>query len=196
MTTSTTTPDNNEIDQTAAAREAADQALNQAREAANSAIASLKTLDCNRLIYLAALATFVVSTLIFDMASFSIGVDHAVSETVAQAQRDLQARMNSWSYPIFTSTLWGKLAWLSAVGGVALVIVSASKGIRAAWIPLAEIGCAAICTLLLLLLFFVGFPDLSAYDDARCSATLFGYWLPFAAAAVATVTSARRVFRG
>lgn len=180
-------------DQTAAARQAADEALNQAKDMTAGAITSLKTLDSPRLIYLGALAFFVVATLLFDMASFSVGVDYAVSETVAQAQRDLQARMNSWSYSIFGSTMWGKLAWLCAVAGVVMVVASVIKNLRAAWIPLAEIGLAALCTMLMMLLFAIGFPDLSAYDDASCSATLLGFWLPFAASVTATVVSIRRL---
>ena len=177
--------ENDNIDQTVAAREAADQALNQAKEAATTAVASLKTLDGRRVTYLAALSTFLVMTLIFDMASFSVGVDYAVSETVAQAQRDLQARMNSWSYSLFSSAVSGKIAWFAAAMGVGLVVWSVTQKSRAAWIPLAEIVCGTICALAVLLLFFIGFPDLSAYDDARCSATLFGYWLPLAAAGIA-----------
>ena len=186
---------NDNIDQTAAAREAADQALNQAKEAATTAVASLKTLDGRRMTYLGALATFLVLTLIFDMASFEVGVDYAVSETVAQAQRDLQARMNSWSYSLFSSAVSGKIAWFSAAAGVGLVIWSVTQKSRAAWIPLAEIACGVICALAVLLLFFVGFPDLSAYEDARCSATVFGYWMPLVAAGTAAMVSVHRLLK-
>ena len=193
MSSSSQISESHQDDQAAAAREAADQAIEQAKQVTGEAISSLKTLDQNRLIYLACLSVVAVATLIFNMASFSVGVDYAVSETVADAQRSLQARMNSWSYSVFASTFWGKLAWISAVGGIALVIVGVTKKMRAAWLPLAEIGCAAVCTLMLLLLLFVGFPDLSAYDDAQCSATLLGYWLPFLASIAATIASARRL---
>lgn len=193
MVTTDSTSDRGDSDQTAAAREAADQAIVQAREAASATINSLKTLDTLRLAYLGSLAAVVVLTLVFDMTSFSIGLDSAVSETVAQAQRDLQARMNSWSYSAFTSTIWGKLAWATAATGVGLVIWCVSTRTRAAWVPLAEIGCAVACTLLLALMFFVSFPDLSAYSDASCSATLFGYWLPLAAAGTASTASVRRL---
>ena len=54
-------------------------------------------------------------------------------------------------------------------------------------------GCAALATVLMLLLFVVGFPDLSAYSDADVSATLLGYWLPLIAAATATGCSVQRL---
>ena len=181
--------------QTEAAREATEKALSQAKAAADTAISSLKTLDRPRMIYVGALAAFVILALLFDMAVFRIGVDHAVSETVAQAQRELQAKMNSWSYPIFSATLWGKFAWGAAVVGIAIVVWSSSTKSAAAWVPLAEIACAAVCTVMMLLLFFVGFPDLSPYSDASCSATLLGYWLPLASAGAATYFSVSRLFR-
>jgi len=197
QTTTQTQSSQTEADahQAEAAREATQQALNQAKAAADTALTSLKTLDQRRMIYLGSLAAVVVLTLIFDMASFHIGVDHAVSETVAQAQRELQAKMNSWSYPVFSATAWGKIAWAAAMAGVAIVVWSASTNSKAVWVPLAEIGCAAVCTLMLLLLFFVGFPDLSPYSDASCSATLFGYWLPLGASGVAAYFSVVRLIR-
>ena len=181
-------------DELEAARVAADQAIRQAKTVADSAIVSLSTLDRPRLIYLCTLTAFVGMTLLFDMASFSVGVDYAVSETVAQSQRSLQARMNAWSYSVFASSLAGKLAWLSAAGGIGLVLWSVVTKSRLAWIPLAEIACAGICALAVLLLFFVGFPDLSAYEDARCSATFLGYWTPLLASLTATFFSVRRLY--
>ncbi|MEM8735770.1 MAG: hypothetical protein AAGG44_16185, partial [Planctomycetota bacterium] len=117
----------------------------------------------------------------------------AVSETVAQAQRDAEAKLNSWSYSAFTSSLWGKLAWLSALSGIGITIASAMGWLRTGWGPLAEVGCAALATVLLLLLFFVGFPDLSAYGDASCSATLLGYWIPLLAAGIATFAAVKPI---
>ncbi len=181
-------------DELEAARVAADQAIRQAKTAADSAMASLSTLDRPRLLYLGALSAFVGMTLLFDMASFSVGVDYAVSETVAQAQRSLQARMNAWSYSLFASSFAGKLAWFSAVGGIGLVLWSAATKSRSGWIPLAEIACAGICALAVSLLLFVGFPDLSTYEDARCSATFLGYWMPLLATVTATVASVRRLY--
>lgn len=182
--------------ETEAAREAAQQAVEQARETAGQAVATIKAMDATRLAYLGCLTAVVVCTLIFDMASFTIATpDHAVSETVAAAQRSLEARMNSWAYSAFTSALWGKLMWFSAVGGIGLMVWAAVKKSSAAWIPLAQVGCAAMATLCLLLLFFVGFPDLSAYSDASCSATLFGYWVPLLAAGGATFLSAKPLIK-
>ncbi len=170
-----------------AAQEAAQQAVAQAQETAKRAVETIKLMSPERLAYLGCMAAVTVSMLIFDMASFSVSTpDVAVSETVAQAQREMEAKMNSWSYSAFTSTLWGKLAWVSAVGGIGLMIATAMGKLRAGWAPLAIIGCAGMTTMLMLLLFFVGFPDLSAYSDARCSTTLMGYWLPLMAAAGAT----------
>lgn len=172
------------------AQQAAQRAVLQARESATQAANAIRSLDSTRLGYLGCLAVVVVFTLLFDMASFTVATpDHAVSETVAQAQRDAQARLNSWSYSAFTSTGWGKLMWLSALCGVGIVIWSAVKKSAAAWVPLAQVGFAGATTLFMMLLFFVAFPDLSAYSDADSSATLLGYWLPLFAAAAATFLS-------
>ena len=100
-----------------AAKEAAEAAVQQAHEVSKQVVASVSGLDPIRMTYLAAMSVVVVSTLIFNMASFSVGLDVAVSETTAQAQRVAEAKLNSWSYSAFTSTIWGKLMWLSALGG-------------------------------------------------------------------------------
>lgn len=177
-----------------AAQEAAQKAVAQAQETAKQAVETIKMMSSERLAYLGCMAAVVACMLVFDMASFTVASDGPVSETVAAAQKALQARMNSWSYSAFTSTLWGKLAWGSAVTGIGLMITSAMGKIRAGWVPLALIGCAGLSTVLMLLLFFVGFPDLSASRDAGCSATLLGYWAPLLAAAGATVAAAKPVF--
>jgi len=83
--------------------------------------------------------------------------------------------------------------WIAALGGACLVVYEAVNKTPAAWIPLAQIGCAVVATLLMMLLFVVGFPDLSAYSDANTTATLFGYWLPLAAASTATGCSIKRL---
>lgn len=176
-----------------AAKETAEAAVQQAREVSKQIVTSVSHLDPIRLAYLGAMLLVVISTLIFNMASFSVGLDVAVSETTAQAQRVVEAKLNSWSYSAFTSTLWGKLMWLAAVSGVGIMIYEATAKPAAAWVPLAQIGCAALTTLLMMLLFVVGFPDLSAYSDASTSATLFGYWLPLLAAGVATGCAVKRL---
>ena len=176
-----------------AAKQATEDAVKQARELSSQVVTSVSGLDRLRLVYLSAMVVVVVSTLVFNMASFSVGLDSAVSETVADAQRVAQAKLNSWSYSAFTSSMWGKLMWMSAVAGVGVLIYEAVTRASAAWIPLAQIGCAALTTLLLLLLFAVGFPDLSAYSDANTSATLLGYWVPFAASVTATVCAVKRL---
>lgn len=177
----------------AAAKEAADEAVRQARQFSRQLAGTLSGLDRDRKIYLAALGLVVICTLIFDMASFSVRADHAVSETTAEAQRIAEAKLNSWSYSAFTSCFWGKLMWLSALAGIASLVYGAVTKSAAAWIPLSQIGFAGFATLLMMLIFLVGFPDLSAFDDAFSSATLLGYWLPLAACVAATVVAARRL---
>jgi len=180
-------------DNDTAAKEAAEATVQQARELSSQVVTAVSGLDRLRLIYLGAMATIVVTTLVFSIASFSVGTDYAVSETTAKAQRIAEANLNSWSYSAFTSTIWGKLMWLAALGGSCLVVFEAVSKAPAAWLPLAQIGCAALAAMLLMLLFFVGFPDLSAYSDVDTSATIFGYWLPLAAAFTATGCSIKRL---
>jgi len=176
-----------------AARQATEEAVNQAREVSSQVVTAVSGLDRLRLVYLSAMAVVVVSTLVFNMASFSVGLDGPVSETVADAQRVAQAKLNSWSYSAFTSSMWGKLMWLSAIAGIGVLVYEAVSKATAGWVPLAQIGCAILSTLLLLLLFVVGFPDLSAYSDAETSATLLGYWLPLAASGTATACAVKRL---
>lgn len=186
-------------DQMAAAREVAGQAAEQAKEFAADAASAIKALDPPRLFYLIALGVVIVFTLLFNMAAFSVSSTGAVSETVAQAQRESEAFLNSHSYSAFQSVFWGKLMWLAAATGIGLVIWSATTRSKAPWVPLAEVGCAAFALAMMLLLFFVGFPDLSGYreitssDNARVSATLSGYWIPLLAAGAATFFSAKRI---
>ena len=177
----------------AAAKAAAEDAVQKARELSGQLFSAVSALDRERLVYLSAMSVVVVSTLVFDMASFSVGTEYAVSETTAQAQRVAEAKLNSWSYSAFTSCMWGKLMWLSALAGIASILYGAVTRSSAAWVPLAQIGSAAVATLLMILLFVVGFPDLSAYDDASTSATLLGYWLPLTAALTATTAAIKRL---
>lgn len=185
---------------TAAARDAAEQAVGQAREMAADAMAKIRRLDAPRLGALAALAGVVLMTLIFDMASFSVFSDGAVSETQAQAERSLQARMNSWSYSAFASCLTGKLMWLVALAGTGLLVYDAVSRSQAVWLPLAQAGAAIATFLLMGLLFLVGFPDLGGLNvdllsNVRASATLFGYWLPLLASGTAAFLLVQRILK-
>ena len=186
-------------DELAAAKQAAEEAVGQAKEMAQDAIEKIKILDPPQLGYLAAMAVVVIFTLVFKMASFDVGSDHAVSETQAQAERNAEAWMNSNSYSAFSSGLAGKLVWLSALSGVGLLLWSTIAKFRAGWVPLAQLGCAALATLLMVLLYVIGFPDLGAANerfsaDFDTSATLFGYWVPLLASGAATFLVGKRIF--
>lgn len=173
----------------------AQQAVAQAQETVRKALRSLQSMSPDHWFYMGSMAAVVVCMLIFNMASFVVATPGVpVSETVADAQRSMEAKLNASSYSAFSSTLWGKLAWLSALGGIGLTVAFAVGKIRSGWVPLAKVGCSALATLLLLLLFFVGFPDLSAYSDANCDATWLGYWTPLISAAVATTAAAKPIF--
>ena len=180
-------------DTSAASKEAAQQAARQAQALAHEVVKAVKTFDAAQLVYVASLAVVVAFTLVFDIASFDVGVDHAVTEGRAEEMREMQAMLNSMSYSAFSSTLWGKLMWVSALAGIVLAVWGHISKSRAGWVPLAQIAAAGLATLLLLLLFFVGFPDLSEYSDVDVDTTLFGYWVPLLAAATATVASVRRI---
>ena len=187
-------PEAESNDEMAAAR----QAANEAKEMAVDAYEKVKRLEPAQLGYLGAMAVVVLATILFDMAAFRVFTDGAVSETQAAAERSLQANMNAWSYSAFTSSLTGKLMWLCALGGLGIVLWSTIAKVRSAWIPLAQAGCAIGAAFFMLLLYVVGFPDLSGVDTMltskiRSSATLFGYWLPLAAATTAAYLSIQRI---
>lgn len=173
-----------DVDQsTAEAREMAQQVAGQAREMASDAIDKVKRLDSASLGALGALMAVLLLTFLVDMASFSVYSDTAISETMADAERSLEARMNSWSYSAFGSGMIGKLMWLSTLAAAGLLIYGAITQTHAAWLILAQAGAAALACLLMLLLFLVGFPDLQGVNEdvtsnVDSSATLLGYWLP------------------
>lgn len=188
--------DNQTTDSTIAAKQAAEQATAQAKELAANATSAMKALEPKRMYYVMALGVVVLFTLVFAMPSFSVGSAGPVSETQAMAERNVQATLNSWSYSAFSSTIWGKIMWLSALAGIAIVIWSAVKDTTAGWVPLAEVGCAAMAMLMLMLLYVVGFPSLPSYSEythVNVSATLFGYWIPLVAAGFATAMSVKRI---
>lgn len=176
-----------------AAREASQQAAEQAKEFASDAVDAIKGLDQPRLFYLSALIVVLASTLVFDMTSFSVDSGGPVSETQAAAERFAQARLNAAAYSAFSSSLWGKFMWLAALGGVASVVWASVTKSADAWVPLAEVGCATVAALMMLLLWFVGFPDLSGYSDTTTHATMFGYWLPLVATCAAVAMAVKRI---
>ena len=178
-----------------AAREASEQAVQHARELATDAVDTIRGLDQPRLFYLCALAVVVVATLVFDMAGFKVDSNGPVSETQAAAERFAEARLNSWAYSAFSSCIWGKLMWVASLAGIAIVVWSSMTKSAAAWVPLAEVGCAIVAVLMMALLWFVAFPDLSGYENADSHATLFGFWLPLAAAGFAAFISATRILK-
>ena len=83
--------------------------------------------------------------------------------------------------------------WLATLGGVATVVWAAITKSSSVWVPLAEVGCATVATLMMLLLLFVGFPDLSGYSDTATSATAIGYWLPLLGTSIATFLAGKRI---
>ncbi|MEM7454113.1 MAG: hypothetical protein AAF456_07130 [Planctomycetota bacterium] len=188
---------NEEID---AAKQAATEAVDQAKVLAQDAIDKIKILEPTQLGYLIALGIVVLFTLVFDIASFSVGSVHAVSETVADAERSMEATLNANSYSAFASTFAGKLMWLCAVAGIGILIWSTVAKVRAGWIPLAQIGTAASTLVLMMFLFIAGFPDVGGLDSLFVSnvdvdATLLGYWIPLFAAGTATALSAKRLIK-
>lgn len=176
-----------------AAREASQKAAEQAKAFATDAVTAVKGLDQTRLYYLGTLAGVLVLSLVFDMASFTVDSGGPVSETQAAAERFAQARLNAASFSVFASGVAGKLMWIATLGGIATVIWASVTKSAATWVPLAEVGCAAVAAMMMLLMWFVGFPDLSGYSDAATHATVFGYWLPLIGSSVATFLAAKRI---
>ena len=177
-----------------AAREASQQAAEQAKEISSHVATAIMGLDRPRLLYLVALAGVLISTLVFDMTAFTVDSGGPVSETQAAAERFAQSRLNAAAYSAFASSVWGKLMWLATLGGITTIIWASTTKSASAWVPLVEVGCAATAALMMMLLWFVGFPDLSGYSDTQTHATLIGYWTPLFAAGCATLLAAKRIF--
>ena len=176
-----------------AARAVSQQAAEQAKEFTLNAASAIQELDRPRRLYLVTLAVVMVVTLVFDMTAFTVDSGGPVSETQAAAERFAQSRLNAAAYSAFSSSLWGKLMWLATLGGFATVVGSSTTKSTSPWVPLAEVGCAAVAAATMMLLWFVGFPDLSGYSDTFTRATLLGYWLPLVGTCSATVLAAKRI---
>ena len=137
---SSTSESNATANEAAAAKEAARQAAASAKQLAGSAAEKIMRLEPMQLAVAGLLSLVLATTFLFDMASFSVFSDGAVTETQAAAERSLEARMNSWSYTALASSLTGKLMWLSALLGVGFILYPAFANRHSAWVPLAQVA--------------------------------------------------------
>ncbi len=175
--------------QDAAAKDAAAQALEQAREKMSAGVDVLKKQDVRTQIYLGGLAVTVLCSFIFSCISFSMKVEGPMADVFKQ-RADLMP-----SLTIFAAGANGKLAVLAAMAGIGLWVWNFMAKKKEAWAPLALAGSAGLCALLLLVLWLrSGTSSAGGFGvQVSVSMTLLGFWLPFAGAIAATVVSVKRI---
>ena len=162
------------------------EARQLARQWVGTILRTAQTLSLARRVFVVSLLAVSLCTLLFDMVAFRVATPgRAISETMADAQRTTEARLNALSYSAWDSSGWGKLMWVCSLAAIGVTAWSLYRS--TVWVPLAEAGLAVAVTGQMLLLRVVGFPDLSAWPDATASATLLGYWLPLTCAVIACV---------
>ncbi len=193
-----TSPSSDSDQAAAAAKEAAMQAKAKAGQAAQA----LRQLDGPNKIVAGALLVAAICALVFDMVSFEITSSKPVSPTMAAEMTRMEGMLNGAAYSAFSSTLWGKIMMLSAVGGVGLLIWSHLTKQRAGWVPLAIAGSAVLCLAMMLLIGLTGAPSdglfarNESYLRPDIDLTLLGYWLPLLAAGAAAAAGAKRILPG
>jgi hypothetical protein len=175
--------------QDAAAKDAAAQALGQAKEKMSAGVDVFKKQDVRTQIYLAGLAVTVLCSFIFGAISVSMKVTGPMADIVKQQGNVMT------SVTIFDAGANGKLAVLAAMAGIGLWVWNFMAKKKEAWAPLALAGSAGLCALLLLVLWLrSGTSSSSALGvHVSVSMTLLGFWLPFAGAIAATVVSVKRI---
>ena len=176
--------------QDASARDAATQALDQAKEKMSAGVDVFKKLDMQTQVYLAGLAVTVLCSLIFSYISISVKVEGPMADLVNQ-----HAASSMPSVTIFDAGGNGKLAVLAAMAGIGLWIWNFTTKKKEAWAPLAIAGCAGLSALLLLVLWLRSGTSSSNVMGVKTSVsmTLLGFWLPFAGAIAAAVVSVKRI---
>ena len=185
-------------DSAAAAKEAAEKAAAQAKEAATNAAKVFKSMDLHSQIYLGSLAVVVFCGLFFKAASFSASQKRAYTETEAIAVRKSKEWINSLMEPLIGSGFWGILAVLAAVAGIGIFIWAMVSKPKDAWVPLAVAGAAGLCTLCLLIILVTGFgsmPDVHSGTKYSFGGTLLGFYLPLLGAAAATAVAVMRIVK-
>ena len=188
-------------DGAAAAKDAAQQAAEHAKETAAEALKVFQGFDAAGKSYVVGMLVVLVCSLVFRFYSIDISSAGAVSPMVAKMQTEMERAANSAIEPVGQMGFWGMLLVLSSVAGIGLFMWSAMTKQSAAWLPLAHVGAAALCTLVLLAFFLWagrlsdGNAMMRDYLEPDIDMTLLGFWVPLAAAVTATAASVKRILR-
>ena len=175
--------------QEAAAREAAERALSQAKEGVAAGVATFKKLEPQARIYLVGLAVAFLFSVIFDVISVDVKVEGLASDF-------FKGTMAHPSLTAFDSGANGKLAVLAALAGVALWIWNYTTAKKEAWVPLALAGCAGFSALMFLVLMMRSGGSAGGLGmKVDVDMTLLGFWIPFIGAIAATVVSVKRILK-
>jgi hypothetical protein len=189
-----------EVDESAAAAKEA------VKDFAGNAGAMFQGLDQKMQIYLVALAV----TLLCSMFFASYKPDSGVRKQMKEARKEFKEvskglgalgidpgsnfDMKVPKIPTllglhnYSGAIGGKLAFLGVAAGIGLLLWSTLGKRKETWIPLGLAGAAGVAALGILF-------TRMGMSNAQLDGTILGWWLPLAAAVIATVVSVQRILK-
>ena len=168
------------------AKDNAEKALGMAREGLMGGVASYKTLGRPDQIYLGGLAVALICGVLFDAITIQVkspALPDGLAGLIPHSATSVSA---------FDMGAKGKLAILAAAAGIGIWVWNFKSTKKEPWVPKALAGCAGFSALMFLALLFTGGGG-NSMVEIDIDMTLFGFWLPFAAAIAATVFSVKKL---
>ncbi|MGI9240735.1 MAG: hypothetical protein ACR2RV_08035 [Verrucomicrobiales bacterium] len=196
---SETKPSDDPVDP--AADESAAAAKEAAKDFANNAGAAFQGLNQRSQIYLVALAITLVCSFLFGAFKTKVEMGKEFKEIAEFTKQftghNMKSKQTSPSLVGLKSNsgaTGGKLAFLGAAAGIGILLWSTASKRKDPWIPLGLAAAAGIAVLGILMT-RSGISSGSSFGGTsfKTSGTLLGWWLPLAAAVVATVVSVQRI---
>jgi hypothetical protein len=188
-----------EVDESAAA------AKEVAKDFANNAGAMFQGLDQKMQIYLVALVVTLLCSIFFGAFKTKMKMSAEMKQMSEMAKKmtgqDIQAS-SSQTLPSlsgmhgYSGAFGGKLAFLGAAAGIGILLWSTFGKRKETWIPLGLAGAAGLAALgILMTRMGMGGGGSFGGTSISINGTILGWWLPLAAAVVATVVSAQRILK-
>lgn len=178
--------------------ESAAAAKEAAKEFANNAGAAFQGLNQKMQIYTVALAVTLVCSMFFGAFKSKVKMSKEMKEMSEMASKMTGTSIEKSSKHTsptllglhnYSGAFGGKLAFLGAAAGIGILIWSTLGKRKEPWIPLAIAGAAGLAVLGILM------TRMGMSTNVSINGTLFGWWLPFAAAATATTVAVQRILK-
>ncbi len=165
-------------------QDAAAKALGEAKEKMAAGVEAFKKLDLQAQIYLGGLALTVLCSILFSAVGVSVKADGPMADVIKQSA-------SSASVPVIRAGANGLFAVLAAAAGIGLWVWNFMGKKKETWAPLAIAGSAGLSALLYVLLWLRSGTKSVSMGSVEISMhmTIFGFWLPLAAAIAAAYVS-------